>query len=110
MHWAIGSALAWPFAAAVGRRFKQTRGGVPYAPLQRICHDFPHPEPGRVSRLRFRYYSFLTAAAGGWCFAKWMADPNIRASNTWYNRPDLKPKAAMVNEPGSVTQTTMIHD
>ena len=109
-NWMVGSLLAWPVAAMIGRKFKTSRSGVPLPPLNRWLHDFPHPEPGRVSRLRFRYYSLVSAVALGFIFAKSMGDDNIRNSNPWYNRHDLKPKAAMVVEPGSAINTSMMKD
>ena len=108
LNWAFGSLLAWPVAAAIGRRFKVTRGGVPVVPLNRWVHDFPHPEPGRVSRLTFRFYSFTACALLGYVFATKVTDYTVRCSNEWYNRPDLKPFAAMVDKPTDAMHKSMI--
>ena len=108
MHWIAGAALAWPIAAFVGRRFKVTRGGVPTVTTGKFVQDFPRPEPGRVSRLTFRWYSGLTSIGLGWLFAYNTTDPFLRSSNEWYNRPDLKPFAAMVDSPPDVTRDTMM--
>jgi len=32
----------------------------------------------------------------------------MRCSNEWYNRPDLKPFAAMVDQPSDLTTRTML--
>ena len=67
--------------------------------LNRWVHDFPQPEPGRSSRLVFRYYSMISATLMGLAFAKYFTDCTPRSQNEWYNRPDLKPFAAMVKTP-----------
>ena len=108
IHWIAGSFLAWPLAAYVGRRFKVTRGGVPAVFTGKLVHDFPRPEPGRVSRLVFRWYSVLTSVSLGFLFAHCTTDATLRCSNEWYNRPDLKPFAAMVDSPPDVTRDTMM--
>jgi hypothetical protein len=109
VNWFAGSILAWPLAAAIGRRFKATRGGVPIVPLNRWVHDFPRPEPGRIARLTFRFYSITAAAALGYLFARTFTDSAIRCSNEWYNRPDLKPFPAMVKQhEGDLTHRTML--
>ena len=96
LNWILGSALAWPVAAAFGRRMKTSKGGVPAVRLNRWVHDFPQPEPGRSSRLIFRYYAVGSCAILGYLFAKQVTDFSTRTSNEWYNRPDLKPFPAMV--------------
>ncbi len=108
VNWAIGSMLTWPFAAWVGRKMKTSKGGVPIVPLNRWVHDFPHPEPGRTSRLTFRYYSFAACAFAGYIFARQVTDSFVRTSNQWYNRPDLKPFAAMVDRPTDVSTSSML--
>ena len=108
VNWAVGSLLFWPIAAFVGRRMKVTRGGVPVVPLNRWVHDFPHPEPGRTSRITFRYYSFAATILAGYCFARQTTESFLRCSNEWYSRPDLKPFAAMVAKPKDSTTTSML--
>ena len=95
VHWVFGSALFWPVAAMIGRRMKRTTGGTPAVPMQRYIHDFPNLEPTFHSRRTFRWYSLLTCAAAGFVFAQLTVDKRP-LYNPWYNRPDLKPYAAMV--------------
>ena len=108
-NWGVGSLLAWPIAAEVGRRFKASRAGVPIVPLNRWVHDFPRPEPGRVARLTFRFYSVTACLMLGYIFARQVTDYTVRTQNQWYNRPDLKPFPAMVKQPGDdeLTHRTM---
>lgn len=94
-----------------GRAMKTTKGGVPLVPLNRWVHDFPQPEPGRVARTTFRWYSFGSALILGLLFARQVTDTDKKAQNSWYNRPDLKPFAAMVDRPANDhTFNTMIED
>jgi hypothetical protein len=79
--------------------------------MQRFIHDFPNVEPAVYSRKTFMWYSTLSSLLFGYCFAYYVTDER-RVLNTWYNRPDLKPYAAMVDPlPGSgeddVTTRTM---
>lgn len=92
----MASVISWPIAAAIGRRWKVTRGGVPVVPLNRHVHDFPQSDPGRVARTFFRFYSIIPAIALGYMVARYITDDTARKSNSWYARPDLKPYAAMV--------------
>jgi len=96
VNWLLGSFLTWPIAAMIGRRFKVMKFGVPRVPMNRWIHDFPKPEPGKSSRLTFRYYSIISSLVLGHLFARYVTDPKPMHSNEWYNRPDLKPFAAMV--------------
>ena len=107
-NWMLGSALAWPVATAIGRSMKTSKGGVPAVRLNRWVHDFPQPEPGRSSRLIFRYYAVASCALIGYVFARQVTDTAVRCSNAWYNRPDLKPYPAMVKQPGDMTKETML--
>ena len=107
-NWVIGSILSWPVAAMIGRSFKKNAGGVPMVRLNRWIHDFPNPEPGRSSRLLFRYYSIGSAIAFGFAFAYYITDNNQKTQNQWYARPDLKPFAAMVDTPKDLTRETML--
>ena len=106
-HWSLGSLLAWPFAAAIGRRMKTSTSGVPLAPLNRYVWDFPKTDPGRVARTTFRWYSITACLALGYCFANYTTDCTLRSSNQWYNRPDLKPYPAMVKQEDDLTTKTM---
>lgn len=96
VNWVVASFAVWPVAAAIGRRWKVTRGGVPVVPLNRHVHDFPNIDPGRVARLNFRFYSVIPAIALGYMIARQVTDYTVRSSNHWYSRPDLKPFPAMV--------------
>lgn len=69
VNWAIGAALFWPFAAMYGRYCKTKNGGVPAVHLHRFVHDFPKLDPGRTSRLYFRWYSIGSAVIAGLLFA-----------------------------------------
>jgi len=105
----IGAGLFWPFAAMIGRYNKQTRGGVPVVHQNRFVHDFPKIDPGRTARHYFRWYSFGSAMIVGLVFAHYTTNVDFKSSNTWYNRPDLKPFAAMVEQPESdLTRDTML--
>lgn len=97
INWLIGSLLSWPLAAMVGRSFKTNVSGVPMVKLNRWVQDFPNPEPGRSSRLLFRFYSVTTCLSLGYAFAFYMTDNTQKSQNEWYARPDLKPFAAMVD-------------
>ena len=108
VNWLVGSALAWPVAAAIGRSMKTTKGGVPAVRLNRWVHDFPQPEPGRTSRLIFRYYAVGSCLLLGYVFARQVTDWTVARSNEWYNRPDLKPFPAMVKKPTDLTEETML--
>ena len=110
VNWILGSAITWPIAAYIGRCWKTTAGGVAHVPVQRWVHDFPKPEPGRVARLRFRWYAFGSSALMGFLFARHYTDEGVRTGNQWYNRPDLKPKAAMVDTQESIMERTMKKD
>ena len=44
---------------------------------------------------------------GGWLFAYLTTERDGWRSDKWKNRPDLKPKAAMVNEEDDLTTTSM---
>ena len=99
IHWALGATLFWPVATVIGRKYKIRKGGVPVVRLNRFVHDFPNVEPGRTSRIFFRWYSVGSSVAFGYLFAKFTTDQNESCvSNEWYNRPDLKPFPAMVQQ------------
>ena len=78
---------------------KHYQGGVPVIPgnHMRFTHDFVNIEPAKASRQFFRFYAFGTAILCGYLFAQYTVDPAMKAQNGWYNRPDFKPKAAMVH-------------
>ena len=68
-------------------------------------------EPGRAARMHFRWWSTLTCIVGGYIFARMTVDSQQIAQNGWYNRPDLKPKAAMVAEDeNDVTKLSMLRN
>ena len=108
----IGSVLTWPIAVFVGRRAKHYQGGVPVVPSlhMRFTHDFVNIEPARAARIFFRWYALGTALLGGFMFAQMTVNPSLKAQNGWYNRPDFKPKAAMVKsiEELEVSHTSML--
>jgi len=81
VNWFVGSVLSWPIAAMIGRSYKVSKGGVPVVRLNRWVHDFPQPEPGRIARLTFRYYSVLSAAFLGYCFARYVTDSTQKHAN-----------------------------
>lgn len=56
----------------------------------------------------FRYYSIGSSVIFGWIFARYTTDHTVRCSNEFYNRPDLKPFAAMVEKPNDMMTRTMI--
>lgn len=76
--------------------------------LNRWVHDFPNPDPGRSSRLLFRYYSVGSAMLIGLAFAYSITDNTHKSQNQWYSRPDLKPFAAMVDAPKDLGHQKMI--
>ena len=109
MAWALGFAIAWPVASVIGRRMRVYQGGVPVVPYQRWVHDFPNLEPSRAGRLQFRWYSILSSGVLGFLFARYTVDSTF-FTNPWYNRPDLKPYPAMVNQdenPNALTEQTV---
>ena len=65
----------------VGRGMKVSKGGVPAVRLNRWVHDFPQPEPGRASRLIFRYYAVGACAILGFVFARQVTDADPKCSN-----------------------------
>jgi hypothetical protein len=93
----IGGALAWPLAVLVGRRAMVSQGGVAASPVQRFVHDWPNVNPTRTVWKHFRRWSAVTCLLVGYTFARYATDDS-RLKNQYYTRPDLKPKAAMVNE------------
>jgi len=80
----------------IGRYNKTSRAGVPVVHMNRFVHDFPKLDAGRTARHYFRWYSFGSAIIAGLVFANYVTNSDYRCSNSWYNRPDLKPYAAMV--------------
>lgn len=94
-NFVIGGMLFWPFACAIGRRAKSTRGGVPTVPVNTFIHDHPNLDPTRYSFTTWLYYTLLSSGLAGYCFAHYFTDRK-RMSNGFYNRPDLKPFPAMV--------------
>jgi hypothetical protein len=108
LHWFMGGAIFWPFAVLIGRRMKHGRGGVPAVPVQRFVEDWPNVEPARHARRVFAFWSIGSSLVFGYCFAKFCCNPMF-TQNEWYNRPDLKPFAAMVEKPKGrdITEETM---
>ena len=95
INWMTGSLLFWPVACIIGRRAKRFQTGVPIVPYQRFIHDFPNLEPIKQSKKTFRWWSIGSAFVFGYFFAQHTTDARP-LYNIWYNRPDLKPYAAMV--------------
>jgi hypothetical protein len=91
----IGAALSWPLAIWLGRKAQTFGGGVPLVPLNNFVYDFPHLEPSRISRKRFRLTFFSFLFASGMAFAYMTTSADL-LSNKWYNRPDLRAFPAMV--------------
>ena len=93
----------------IGRYNKVSRAGVPVVHQNRFVHDFPKLDPGRAARHYFRWYAFGSSLVAGLLFAQLITNVDNRCSNSWYNRPDLKPFAAMVKEPeGDLTREGML--
>ena len=51
----IGAILTWPLGVYIGERAKNTQGGVPIVPSQRLIHDFPNLEPGNSYSTKLLY-------------------------------------------------------
>ena len=98
INFLAGAMLGWPLAVIIGRRATTYQGGVGVVPYQRWVHDWPNVCATRTNRKFFRRYSLLTMCVTGTMFARQFTD-NTGLKNEWYTRPDLKPKAAMVNDP-----------
>ena len=92
----LGAAVSWPLAIMIGRRMTQYQGGVAVVPLQRFVHDHPNVHAMRTTQRYFRRWSFGTMFICGTIFARYYTDDSM-LNNTWYTRPDLKPKMAMVD-------------
>ena len=105
INWAVGSVLAWPLAALIGRSMKTTAGGTPMVRLNRIVHDFPHTEPGYVARKTFRFYSFAASAIIGFTFAYMTTNAKVKGQNEEFTRTDLKPYPAMMKAPAGNEHT-----
>ena len=73
-NWIMGSALAWPIAAMIGRSYKREWCGVPVVPINRWVHDFPKVDPGHFARKTFKYYSRWSCLALGYLFARTFTD------------------------------------
>jgi hypothetical protein len=99
VNWFVGALLCWPVAAWFGRSNKDLKSGVPAVKFHKVNYDFPNVEAGRNARKLFRFYAFGSAIVLGYCFAHCITDNTQKSQNQWYNRPDLKPKAAMVHDP-----------
>lgn len=93
----IGAAACWPLAIVIGRRSMTSVGGVALAPRQRWVHDWPNVHPNRTTFRVFRRYALGVMIIGGTIAGRSMADMS-KMENSWYTRPDLKPKAAMVDD------------
>lgn len=97
INWVIGYCLFWPIACMIGRRQKRYQGGAPIVPYQRFIHDFPNLEPTFNSQRIFKFWAYGSSAFVGYVWAHYKTDDRIMY-NPWYNRPDLKPYAAMVEQ------------
>lgn len=97
INFLYGAFLGWPLAMIIGRRSQRYQGGVSVAPYQRWIHDWPNVDPTRTNRKHFRRYALFTCMITGCLMAKYRTD-DTNLKNQWYTRPDLKPKAAMVND------------
>ena len=93
----IGAALSWPLAILVGRRASMYQGGVAVVPYQRCVHDHPNVHPTRTTFRFFRRYALITMFVTGTLMGRQFANDKA-LKNNFYNRPDFKPKAAMVME------------
>lgn len=107
-HWFVGACLSWPLAAAIGRSYKATSNGVPVTAYSRANPWFLKLEPGRTARIYFRWYSALAAIGLGYAFARLTTDAEQKDYNQLYNRPDLKPFAAMVDQTPDLGTKTML--
>ena len=74
-----------------------TQGGVAKVPQQRWVHDHPNIHPNRTTFRAYRRVSFCVMFVCGNVLARHMANWE-GLKNSWYTRPDFKPKAAMVSE------------
>jgi hypothetical protein len=73
-------------------------GGVPVYPSNKLIDEVHEYNPTKAVRKYFRRYAFVTVFCTGTILARYMTDDS-RLQNKFYNRPDFKPKAAMVKEP-----------
>lgn len=101
MEWAqwflIGGALSWPLAMRFGNWAQTYQSGVGVVPYNRWVEEWPVVEATRTVRKFFRRYAYGTVFVSGFVFATYMTDPG-KTKNKDYNRPDFKPKAAMVKD------------
>jgi len=96
MYFLGGCFIAWPAAMFIGRSAQTSRGGVPIVPTQRWIHNWPNVHPMRSTWRMYRRWVAYTLIVGGTLVAQsWHTRSYMR--NDFYSRPDLKPKAAMVN-------------
>jgi hypothetical protein len=72
-------------------------GGVPVYPSNKYIEEVHEYNATKAVRKNFRRYAFVTCFLTGTFLARYMVDSS-RLQNKFYNRPDFKPKAAMVNE------------
>jgi len=97
INWILGCAIFWPVGVLVGRRAKISSTGVPVVPMNRYVTQYPNTEPMFAAWKRFRKFSYFTTLTLGAVFAWYRTDLSL-LDNNLYNRPDLKPKPAMVKE------------
>lgn len=93
----LGGALAWPIATRVGRWAQTTQGGVVCVPNPRYVDEWPNIHATKTTKRLFRKWSLLTCFVSGFALAQYMTDVGA-LSNREYQRPDFKPKAAMVKD------------
>ena len=93
----VGGVLSWPLATRVGKFFQSTWGGVPVVNWARFRDTYIDQYPSRAVQKMFRRGAYGTVFASGFLLAQFMA-PWDGFANREYQRPDFKPKAAMVKD------------
>jgi hypothetical protein len=96
-YFVLGATLSYPVAIAIGKRAMVSQGGVALTPRQRWVDNFPNISPNRTTYRFFRRYCLGFMFICGNVMAQYCADATP-LKNDWYTRPDLKPKAAMVDD------------
>ena len=99
----FGAILGWPLAVFVGKFSQTSYGGVPVYPNHKYITENVEYDVTKYTRKKFRKFAFLTCCITGATLANTMADSS-KLQNKFYNRPDFKPKAAMVKDDPMVDQ------
>ena len=108
-NWFWSSLVTWPVAIMIGKHYKQTWGGVPLVPIQRIIHDFVDVSATNTARRQMRFYTFGSAMAMGFVIAIAVTDRSTFTSDSYKNNPTLRPYAAMVKpDEDDITYKTML--